>query len=83
MSVERTDRNVLRRLGDFLRITDRPRPLALSWQEPAPEAPGTHFRHLDLDLPVLEEGRYRITLTLRTQGRSDVTVTKHFEVVEG
>jgi tetratricopeptide (TPR) repeat protein len=81
VSVERTDRNVFRRIGEFFRLSDRPQPLALSWQEPAPDSPGAQFRYLDLDLPPLAEGRYRITLTLRTAGRSDVHVTKDFEVI--
>lgn len=82
VSVERTDRNVFRRIGDFLGLSDRPRPLALSWREPAPDRPGLRFRYLDLDLPELEEGEYRITLTLRTSGRSDLMTTKDFQVVE-
>jgi hypothetical protein len=82
VSVHRTDRNVLRRLGDFLGLTDRPQPLSLSWHEAAPEEPRTQFRHLDLDLPPLDAGHYRITLTLRSQGRSDVVVTRDFEVVD-
>ncbi len=82
VSVERTDRNVLQRIGGFLGLSDRPRPLALSWQEPAPEIPGPQFRHLDLDLPPLDAGRYEITLTLSTQSRSDVVVTRGFEVLD-
>jgi len=82
VSVERTDRNVFRRIGEFFGLSDRPQPLALSWQEPARDAPGSQFRYLDLDLPPLDAGDYRITLTLRTSGRSDVQVTKDFQVVE-
>jgi hypothetical protein len=81
VSVERTGRNVFRRLGEFLRLADRPQPLALAWQEPAPDAPQLQFRHLALDMPPLPEGRYRITLTLRSEGRTDTTVTRDFEVM--
>lgn len=82
VSVERTDRNVFSRIGDFLGISERPRALALSWEEPGPEQPGRAFRYLDLDLPPVDPGEYEITLTLSTQGRSDVVARRSFEVVE-
>ena len=82
VSVDRTDRNVLRRLGEFLGLSERPPSLALSWQEPGPSEPTQHFRHLDLDLPPLDPGTYEITLTLRTAGRSDAVSRRAFEVVE-
>ncbi|HUF76480.1 MAG TPA: hypothetical protein VMM35_09385 [Longimicrobiales bacterium] len=82
VSVDRTDRNILRRLGEFLGLTERPPSLALSWEEPAPTQPTHHFRHLALDLPELDPGTYQITLTLRTQGRADAITRKTFEVVE-
>jgi hypothetical protein len=80
LSVERTDRNVLRRLGEFFRLATRSKPLELAWQEPAPDRPQTQFRHLALDLPELDPGHYQITLTLSTEARSDVVVTRNFEV---
>ena len=82
LSVKRTDRNVLNRIGDFLGLSDPPQPLALSWEEPGSDHPGHQLRHLDLDLPALDRGEYEIELTLRTQGRSDVVSTRRFEVVE-
>ena len=82
VSVDRTDRNVFRRIGEFLGLSERPPSLALSWEEPAPDHPTHHFRHLDLDLPELAPGTYEITLTLRTQGRSDAVTRRSFEVVE-
>ena len=39
LSVERTDRNVLRRVGEFFRLATPSRPLELAWQEPAPDRP--------------------------------------------
>jgi hypothetical protein len=82
VSVERTDRNVFSRIGDFLGLSDRPQPLALSWDEQGPGEPGHQFRYLDLDLPELDRGEYEIALTLRTRGRSEVVSTRHFEVVD-
>lgn len=82
VSVERTDRNVFRRIGQFFGLADRPASLALSWEEPGPLTPTPHFRHLDLALPELEPGDYEITLTLTTTGRSEVVARQAFEVVE-
>jgi len=82
LSVERTDRGVLRRLGEFFGLADRPQPLELSWEEPAPGQPTHHFRYLDLDVPPLEPGDYRIRLALRTEGRSEVVAARAFTVLE-
>ena len=81
VSVRRTDRGVVRRIGEFLRLADRPRPLALSWEEPAPDEPGPLFRYLELELPGMETGEYEVELILRTSDRSDAVVRRAFEVV--
>ena len=83
LSVERTDRNLLQRLGGFLGVSEPARPLSLRWQEPGPDGPGVLFRHLDLDLPDLEPGRYRIRLLLETPGRDPVATERDFEVLDG
>ncbi len=82
LSVERTDRNVFRRLGEFFGLSERPPSLALSWEEPGPERPGPVFRGLDLDLPDMDPGEYEVVLTLRTDGRSDVVTRRAFRVVD-
>ena len=56
VSVERMDRGVFQRLGQFLGLADRPQPLRLAWEEPGPAEPGPSFRSLSLDLPVLDVG---------------------------
>lgn len=80
LSVERTDRGVLQRLGEFLGFGDRPQPLALRWQEAGPDEPGVFFRHLELDLPELSPGRYAVRLTLHSAGREPVATLRTFEV---
>ena len=82
VSVEKTDRSVFRRVGEFFGFTERPATLALSWEEAGPDRPTHHFRHLDLDLPELDPGRYEVTLVLRTTGRSDAVTRTAFRVVE-
>jgi hypothetical protein len=81
LSVERTDRGLFRRLGELVGVAARPASLGLSWEEPGPDRPTHQFHALDLDLPDLDPGRYEITLVLTTPGRSDVTATRTFTVV--
>jgi hypothetical protein len=78
--VERTGRNVFRRLGEILRLASPPTAVALSWEDSAPDRPETAFRHLDIALPELDEGVYEVTLTLRTRGRSDAVARREFRV---
>jgi hypothetical protein len=80
LSVERADRSVFRRVGEFLRLAERGRPLGLSWTEPAASEPGTSFHSVDLELPPLDEGRYRVRLILRTADRSETVRALDFEV---
>lgn len=81
VSVERTDRGFFSRLGGALGLTDRPQPLELSWEEPAPDRPGHDFHYLSLDLPLLDPGTYEIRLVLSTADRSDAVSTAVFEVL--
>ena len=83
LSVERTGRGVVRRIGEFLHLAARPRPLALSWEEPGPDTPGHVFRSVNLDLPPLDAGTYEVRLVLHTAGRSAATSTRTFEVLAG
>jgi hypothetical protein len=78
--VERTDRSLVRRLGELFRLTTRTATVALSWEEAGPETPGPLFRHLDLATPPLAPGMYTVTLTLRTPGRSDAVSRGAFRV---
>jgi hypothetical protein len=82
ISVERTGRSVFRRVGEFLRVSDRPQRLGLSWEEPAARSPGASFHAIDLDLPPLDPGRYEIRLLLRTKDRSDAERVVEFVVEE-
>ncbi|MEX2048389.1 MAG: hypothetical protein WEB90_02305 [Gemmatimonadota bacterium] len=81
LSVERTDRGLFRRLGEWVGVARRPPSLGLSWEEPGPDRPTHQFHALELDLPDLDPGRYEITLVLATPGRSDVSTRRTFTVV--
>lgn len=82
VSVERTDRSVLSRIGGFLGLSDRPQPLELSWSEPSPDRPGHDFHYLVLDLPPLDPGRYEVRLALSTADRSDAVTAVGFRVLD-
>jgi len=82
VSVGRTDRGFIGRVGDFLHLSSPPRPLILSWEEPGPDDPGYHFRSLDLDVPALEPGQYEIRLVLRSADRTDAVTTRTLQVVD-
>jgi hypothetical protein len=70
----------LRRLGEVLRLASPPTAVAISWEEAAPDRPTTAFRYLDIALPELAQGRYEVTLTLRSRGRSDAVARREFRV---
>jgi hypothetical protein len=78
--VERTDRSLVRRLGELLRLAGRPATVAVSWEEPGPALPTVLFRHLDLAMPPLDPGVYAVTLTLAIPGRSNAVSRRAFRV---
>ncbi len=82
VSVVRTDRGVLRRIGEFLRLAARAESLELSWEEPGPREPSVLFRYMSLELPHLDPGHYEVRLTLRTEGRAPATTATAFRVEE-
>ncbi len=82
LSIEPAGRGLLRRVGDFLRLTQRPRPLGLEWEEPAPGEPGHDFHYLVVDLPDLQVGRYRLVLTLRAPEREEVLSGVEVEILD-
>jgi hypothetical protein len=81
ISVKRLDRSVFRRLWELLGLRARTPALALSWEEPGPAHPVHHFRHVDLDLGDLEPGRYEITLSLATVGRTEAVTRRTLRIV--
>lgn len=61
--IERTDRGLLQRAGEWLGLTGSPEPVSVRWTEPGPDTAAPAFRAVDLTLPHdLEEGTYRVRL---------------------
>jgi len=82
VTVNRVDRSLLRRIGQFLRVSGGPQRVSVAWEEPGPDRPSPIFRYLDLNLDRLDPGAYEVQVTLRTAGRSEVVSTRRFTVVE-
>ena len=78
--IERLDRSLFSRLGEFLRLSQGENPLTLEWSEPNPDRPGAHFRYVDLDLINLEAGNYELRLQLRVGEWAPVIRRRRLEI---
>jgi len=83
VTLERVGGGVLRRAGEWLGVLGRERPVALAWQEPAPEGPRPLLRRVDLTPGPLPTGRYRVRVGVRLPGRAPLSSAAYFDVVEG
>jgi hypothetical protein len=64
LSLERTDRGLIRRVGEWLGLADPEEPLRLDWEEGSPQDASPVFRTVALELPGLASGRYTLRLEL-------------------
>lgn len=80
LSVERVGRSLLERVGSFLGLGGGPRSQVLSWEEEGPYEPGPAFQHLEVELPDLEPGTYRVRLVLRTATRDPVETSLEIDI---
>jgi hypothetical protein len=81
LSLVRTDVGVLRRVGDWLRITRAAPPLRLAWEESAPDRPGPWFRTLSLELPDLDGGEYLLELEVTTSDGTTIASEREILVM--
>ena len=79
VELERLDGSFFRRAAQALRIVGADDEQLLSWTE-ASSGDERVFRAIDIDVPELDEGEYRLALTLRLEGRSDMRITQTFRV---
>lgn len=82
LALERMDRGLFRRAARALRIVGEDETDLLTWTEAARADQPRIFRSIDLDLPPLDHGEYRLVLSLRLEGRTDMTVERRFRVLE-
>jgi hypothetical protein len=80
LSVERVEGGLLRRLGQALRVIGHRRSLSLEWAEPGPDRPERVLRWVDLDLPELDAGAYRVLLEADIAGRTRLVAETGFRV---
>jgi tetratricopeptide (TPR) repeat protein len=80
LSVERVEGGLIRWLGRALRVVGRRRPLSLEWAEPGPERPERLLRWVDLELPELDAGVYRVLLEADIAGRTRLAAETGFRV---
>jgi hypothetical protein len=80
LSVERVEGGLFRRLGQALRVVGRRRSLSLEWAEPGPDRPERILRWVDLDLPELDAGAYRVLLEADIAGRTRLVAETGFRV---
>lgn len=83
LSLEGTDRNLLRRLGERLRITDPEVPTVVTWSEPLPEDRERVLRTVDLDLGGLEAGTYELVLEVEAREGEARSFARQVTVVDG
>jgi hypothetical protein len=76
LSIEPADEGLLERAGRWLRLLGDDRPLLLSWEETFLPGPDAKFRAVDLDLPALDAGEFRLRLELKTPGRTPLLTTR-------
>lgn len=82
LELDRMDAGLFRRAARALRIVGEDETDLLTWIEAAAANETSTFRSLDLDLPDLDQGEYRLILSLQLAGRADMTVERRFRVSE-
>jgi hypothetical protein len=70
LTVGKDEEGFLRRAVRALRLVGPERRESLEWEEAAPERPGPALRSVEVELPPLEPGRYRLRLEVLTRGRA-------------
>jgi hypothetical protein len=75
--------SILRIAGQFLGLLQPDgEPVLMSWEDAGPDALGTVFRSVDLQLPDLERGEYTIYVEVQLQGR-EAMVSNRRLYIEG
>ncbi len=84
LRAERTDRGLLRRAGEALRLVPAPAPIELRWEEGTPVGRASPdeplLRTVVLDFSGLESGDYLLTLSVDGPGRRPVVSERNLRV---
>ena len=63
-------------MGEFLGVLEPDRPVAVVFEDPAPESVQTAFRSIELQLSDLDPGEYTLHLRLQLDGRDPVVTSR-------
>lgn len=74
------DESLIRRIGERLNLMDPDEPVVMTWEEPGPEALGALFRAVELRLPELAPGDYRLSVEIALPGRDPLVVSREIEI---
>ncbi len=76
LSVEKADEGAMRRLGRRLGLFRGEVNRSLEWQEPGPDRPEAILRSVEIELPRVEPGPYRVHLEVMIPGRTTLVREK-------
>jgi hypothetical protein len=73
--------SLLRRFGEFLRIVEPEAPVLLSYEDAGPDALGTVFRSVGMELPELDPGEYTLHVEIGLVGREPMVLSRRVEIL--
>ncbi len=82
LSLEPAGRGILRRAGEWLGVLETEEGLALEWSEAGPGRPAPVLRSVDVTIPAVPPGRYRLVLRVDLPGRSPLRAEREIRVAE-
>jgi hypothetical protein len=80
LTVSRIGTSWYRRAAEKLKVLDRRAPVRMQWQEPSARPGATRSRAIAVDFSTLQEGRYKIDLTLEAGGQAAATASRIVDV---
>jgi hypothetical protein len=80
LTVSRIGTSWYRRAAEKLKVLDRRAPVRMKWQEPSARPGATRSRAIAVDFSTLQEGRYKIDLTLDAGGQPAATASRIVDV---
>jgi hypothetical protein len=72
---------LLGQVGQFLRLLEPEEPVVMTFEDAGPDVLGTVFRAVELNLPDLEPGDYRLSVEIDLEGREPMTVGRLIQIV--
>ena len=80
LTVSRIGTSWYRRAAEKLKVLERRAPVRMQWQEPSARPGSTRSRAIAVDVSGLQEGRYKIDLTLEAGGQPAATASRIVDV---